>query len=343
MSKKRKSKTRLLSDAFKKLKIKPVPIPFGAKHPEPKCFPLPTHEFSMGLIAPKGSGKTTLLVNLLEFYKGYFHSIFIFSPTIKNDEKWDYVKTLDLLVENKPLRFWLKQQHEKEAQYRNNVIVGDPPATDALAGLLDVNLLAGGKERDKDDKFDGHIPEENFISEYDESTLVDILTKQNKVIDILHERGKPKHLANRCLFIFDDLVGSDLYGHDRKNPFKMFNTNHRHLSSSILMVSQAYKEIQKTVRTNFTCLIIFEIFSDGELEAIYHEYPMGMKKPQWMEMFAHCIKGQHNFLFYDIQKPPEMRIMKNFDSFIHFKEESHSASTLTSSSAPPTASSSHSG
>ena len=100
----------------------------------------------------------------------------------------------------------------------------------------------------------------------------------------------------------------------------MFNTNHRHLSSSILMVSQAYKEIQKTVRTNFTCLIIFEIFSDGELNAISEEYPMGMKRAQWLDMFSHCIQGEHNFLFYDIQKPKAMRIMKNFDSFIHFKD-----------------------
>ena len=317
---------------MKRLKVTPVPIPFGAHHPEPKCYPLPTHEFSMGIIAPKGSGKTTLMVNLLKFYAGYFHSIFIFSPTIKNDEKWDYVKKQKLLVENKELKAWLKKMHDEDTQYRKNKIIGDPPVTDALAGLVDVNLLAGGERRDHDDKFDGLIPEGNFISEYDEGTLVDLLSSQQKVIDILHQKGKSKHLANRCLFLFDDLVGSDLYGQDRKNPFKMFNTNHRHLSSSILMVSQAYKEIQKTVRTNFTCLIVFEIFSDGELEAIYNEYPMGMKKKQWMDMFAHCIKGEHNFLFYDIQKPKAMRIMKNFDSVIYFKDEGHLKNSAKNSS-----------
>ena len=210
MSLKRKKED--LARGFKRLKVKPVPIPYGAKHPDPNCFPLPTHEFSMGLIAPKGSGKTTLLVNLLEFYKGYFHSIFIFSPTIKNDEKWDYVKGLNLLVENKPLKMWLKQMAKKEAEYRGNPVIGEPPVSDALAGLVDVNLLAGGTPRDRDDKFDGHIPEDCFISEYDEGTLVDLLTKQQKVIDILHQHGKTKHLANRCLFLFDDLVGSDLYG-----------------------------------------------------------------------------------------------------------------------------------
>jgi len=41
----------------------------------------------MGLIAPKGAGKTTVICNLLEFYKGYFHTILVFSPTILSDEK----------------------------------------------------------------------------------------------------------------------------------------------------------------------------------------------------------------------------------------------------------------
>lgn len=29
---------------------------------------------------------------MLELYKGYFHEIIIFSPTLLNDDKWDYVR-----------------------------------------------------------------------------------------------------------------------------------------------------------------------------------------------------------------------------------------------------------
>lgn len=65
------------------MKIKPVPIPVGAHHPNVPHNPiLPQHEFTLGLIAPKGSGKTTLIANLLRFYKGYFHTIVVFSPTL---------------------------------------------------------------------------------------------------------------------------------------------------------------------------------------------------------------------------------------------------------------------
>ena len=38
----------------------------------------------MALFAPKGSGKSTTIVNLLDFYKGYFHTILVFSPTVES-------------------------------------------------------------------------------------------------------------------------------------------------------------------------------------------------------------------------------------------------------------------
>lgn len=74
------------------LTVKPVPVPQSAHHPPPPngADILPNHEFTYGIIAPKGSGKTTVICNLLKFYKGYFHTILIFSPTVASDEKWDW-------------------------------------------------------------------------------------------------------------------------------------------------------------------------------------------------------------------------------------------------------------
>jgi len=73
-----------------KLEVKPIPVPASSKHPAPPNDILPQHEFSIGIVAPKGSGKTTVIANLLNFYKGYFHTILIFSPTVLSDEKWDW-------------------------------------------------------------------------------------------------------------------------------------------------------------------------------------------------------------------------------------------------------------
>ena len=47
------------------------------------------------MIAPRGSGKSTLILNMiLDFYKNYFHTIRIFSPTSAGDIKVSCMRTL---------------------------------------------------------------------------------------------------------------------------------------------------------------------------------------------------------------------------------------------------------
>lgn len=277
-----------------KLTVEAIPTPKGFAHPAAKHDALPRHEFSMGLIAPKGSGKTTVLCNLLKFYKGYFHSILVFSPTVASDEKWDWVKSQKLLADNVPLKKWLE-----------NMTGDDNPVVEGPKLEVDLPKYE-----------DGYIPEDCFYSEYDEETLTEIMDEQMKMVKLLKSKGKSKHLANRILIIFDDLVGSSLFSGKKDNPFKRLNTNHRHYSASLLMVTQAYKEIPKTVRTQFSCLIVFEIPNEREVEVIFEENPMYLKRDQWMQVYQHAVDGDHNFMFLNYQKPKRLRIMKNFQKVL---------------------------
>lgn len=274
---------------MKPLLVKKVPVPPTA-HPNPPHPALMKHEFTAGLIAPKGAGKTTVICNLLGFYRNYFHTILVFSPTIDSDEKWDWVKSQKLLKENVELDMFIKESQP------NSISSG---------------IVARKKE------FDARIPEEHFFLEYNEERFVQIMEEQKEMISMLKRKGKTKYLANRILAIFDDLVGSALFSGTRNSYFKGINTRHRHFSASLLMVSQGYKEIPKTVRTNWSVLIVFEIGNEKEVLVIYEEFAMGYKHEDWMEIYKYATEGDHDFLYINFQRPKQLRMMKNFTEIIY--------------------------
>jgi hypothetical protein len=290
----------------KVLVVKPIPVPSQYHHPVPPSEQLPIHEFTLGLIAPKGAGKTTVICNLLHFYKNYFHTILVFSPTINSDEKWDWIKNQKLLIENHPLKKWIKKMSEQRDEDK---IVQPAPLGHELEGLVNQR-----------ESFTGIIPEEHFFDTYQDDKFMEIMEEQMSMIKLLKKHGEPKYLANRILIIFDDLVGSSLFSGTRGSYFKGINTRHRHYSSSFIMVSQGYKEIPKTIRTNWTCLIVFEIGNEREVQVIYEEYAMGLKSDDWMELYKHATEEDHSFLFINFQKPKRMRMMKNFTNYLFIDE-----------------------
>lgn len=298
------------------LTVSEIPVPSKFKHPDAPYDILPKHEFTMGIIAPKGSGKTTLICNLLEFYKGYFHTIYVFSPTVNSDEKWDYIKRQPLLADNKPLKKFLRDYKMKKSKINGPVQKPSEP-------IPEIPIINDPEHKhDDEEKFDPHIPEDCFIEDYTPDMLQELMEGQMTMVKFLRRNGMSKHLANRVLIIFDDLVGSNLYSLSQQNPFKKFNTNHRHYSFSAIEITQAYKEIPKTVRTNFTCGVLFEIPSDKELEVIYEEYPLGLKRKEWDEVYNYCTHDDYGFMFYNFQKPRRLRICKNLDKYIAVADDS---------------------
>lgn len=212
------------------------------------------------------------------------------------------VKRQNLLCENKPLKQWLKKLAQRDSE--NQVVQPAPPSRE-LEGLVNPSPMVDFK-----------IPEDCFYDDYDEDTLAGIMEEQMTIVKMLKKYGQSKHMANRLLIIFDDLVGSSLFNNRKDNPFKRLNTNHRHYSASMLMVTQAYKELPKTVRTNFSSLVLFEIPNEKEVDVIQEENPLYMKKDAWMEAYEHAVEGDHDFMFINYQKPKRLRLMKNFTNVL---------------------------
>jgi hypothetical protein len=288
------------------LSIKKVPVPKGDEHPHPPngAGIMPVHEFTMGLIAPKGSGKTTTLVNLLEIYAGYFNAIYIFSPTIKSDSKWDYVKQLKLLVDNKPLKDWCRKMEQRD---ESNASVQPAPVGIQFGSILE-------KE------FKPEIPEENFFDQYSDSAFKKIMDENKRMVDMLKDHGKLKTLANRILVIFDDQVGSSLFSGKNQAYFKGVNTRQRQHSASFIIVSQGYKEIPKTIRTNWTCLLLYRIGNMKELEVIYEEFEMGLSWEEWYKLYRQATAEKYQFLFIDMYCDEKFAMRKGFDKALNYIE-----------------------
>lgn len=255
-------------------------------------------------LAPKGKGKTTTACNLLKFYRGYFHRIIIVSPTISSDEKWDWAKEQFFLLENKPLKKWL---HEFIQQQKPDEIVQNQPSGE-LQELMN-----------KMQKFTGKIPEEDFIEIGEnlneaEVKLLEILEDQKAMIELLHFYGQPKYLANRLLVILDDLVGSTLF--KLKAWFSGVTTRHRHYGTSFIQMTQAYKEIPKTIRTNSTCLLVYSIGNFKEIQVIYEEFQNDLSWEDWYDAYRYATNEEHDFLFLNFQQEQPLRMMKNFQEFL---------------------------
>ncbi len=363
------------------------------KHPEGFNLPdwMPKHEFLLVMIAPAGSGKTTLLLNiLLNMYKGYWHKINIFSPTVHTDGKWEHVKeckdilmplpktmreneeknnksnqtinaiTVEELIDQieddmysskkstlkhpykasyyKPKENGSHSRHENKAKEKMNKmeylmknILQFPNKDEHDARVMEnflkatyqSNIIGHLKPDDSEDKDHDasqkgtlQMKEDDFKDEYEEDSLNTLMSSQ----DVLTKKLKKqkKDLASnmpRLLWVFDDMVGSGLFNQKRNNAFKRLTVRRRHFYSSLICVTQAYKEIPKTTRTNANILILFKIDSDEELITIYREYPMGLKWPIWMKVYKFCTQEPYSFIMFNLQTSnPDLKICRNFDT-----------------------------
>lgn len=374
------------------LRIDPLDDAWNS-HPPPEHPHLLKHEFTLMLTAPKGSGKTTVLGNLLiKHYKGYFHRVLVFSPTVDNDAKWTTIRnTRGVVKPNHRLVNWweshkdkresakkAKKQEQEAAQQRKltetmqktntgKVLHRAVQVQDVLgvrpSGSVKPSTMSGkgsksvsqqrhqlgdwrkstkdrnvpnpeaskegvaktGEEEEIDwdaaeeymkqaSKSDGKIRDNWVYTHYDEQDLTKVLRGYQSMLRAVTQDGKDKYWMDRVLFVFDDLVGSTLFSLSHKaNPFKELNVRHRHYNASLILVTQAYKEVPKTMRTNASAHILFEIPSESELESIYEENPVCLRKDEWIQVYKAATSEPYSFLFINYQQPRAHQMGKNFE------------------------------
>lgn len=176
------------------------------------------------------------------------------------------------------------------------------------------------KTSEKKKKKEQQVHENEMFEEYDEETLKTLMKKKDDIVKDTKTKQKDPHSlkwmneVERSIFVFDDMVGSGLFSNKRDNAFKRLTVRRRHLFSSVIGVTQAYREIPKTTRTNANALIMFHIDNEEELSTIYEEFPMGLKWKQWMAMVDWATEEPYSFIMFNTQQSdPNLRIIKGFD------------------------------
>lgn len=221
------SPTNIINMNIKKANIK-----------QPPCVQkgiLPAHPFRMYVVGSSGSGKTNFLLNLLSrkcFYKNYFDSILVVSPTALNlDETYQSLK----------------------------------------------------------------LPERNYF-EPSEEVLETIMEIQE---DRIEEYGKEK--SPKVLLILDDIVS---YKQFCSSPILLkFAVMSRHWNISMVILSQAYHRIPKSVRLQMSSIVYFK-GSNRELEVLADDFAApGYSNSAFKNKIKKATNERYSFVFIDINKP----------------------------------------
>lgn len=300
------------------LRVKNVEPRAKFKHPRVAFPQLPQHEFSLMMVAPPGSGKTNLLCwMILKLYRQYFHRIVVCSTTIANDEKWNYLKKQKkMLQRNKKLESILEGTADsKNGNKKWKIVHG--------SGTVETEEPA-----DKELKLD---PDDMFM---DIDQIFPILQEQQDTIEYLkdylreHDRDEDeaKYLADRMLIILDDQAGK--FDAGINSPLNNFVIRHRHYSASVIIVTQAYRAVPKTIRTCCNQLILFDIGSLGELRSIYEERGDLLDEKTWLEMYNYAVKSEpYSFLYFNYKFPPGQRFYKRFEKMLVIEQKKSSTTS----------------
>lgn len=315
---------------FSDLSVKKIELPGVKSFPPVRHKILPQHPFGLQMSAAKGSGKTNLVLNFVsedKFYKGYFHRIIIFSPTVKTDDKWYAVlKMKHILSENKV----------KERILEDIISPKQKHAVGKVVYKSEEDMWKKLKKREEP-AFDGKIQhsdihEEPFTMEAFAKVYNEIYDEVRLIESTLKKQGRDdfnaRYYADRILILIDDQVGTDVgkVG-NRNNPLVQFATRHRHLSCSFIGIAQFFKGFSPGVRTQCNAFIGFELGNDDEQHKIYETLKAGAPWKDWKKLYDFATEEPFDFFYFNNHFPRGSRAFKNFDYVLRIQAKGPNGKT----------------
>jgi hypothetical protein len=249
---------------------------------------VPQHPFTCYITGAKCSGKSTLILNLLlkeEFLNGKFNKVYFVSKTCKLDAKLNVLKEKDITIPNYKL-IKLLRSLKKKKQIMSSI--------DDIPEDLTRNM-------DEDD----------FIEDITPEFLEQIIQEQKYII-----KNFGKQFADRILIVLDDSISDKTLN---TSFFKNMVFNSRHLNISMIIVSQSYYCLQKSVRNNNSHLILYETGNISELKDIYSENAGKHSFNTFLKMYRECVDEPFGFIVINYQNPMKYRFQNQFKQFLQIE------------------------
>ena len=266
-------------------------VPLDKQVDKTKISTVPKPPFTMMICASKGGGKSTLILNMLlnpNLLRDKFNEVYIMSPTASLDTKMSVLRNTDFLAKNR--RLWNAIKRVKRR--RQDILSSNEPTE--IVNFEDIP---------------SHLTDENYIDDLDLDALESLIEKQKYTIEHFG-----KDTANNVLVVMDDLASES--NKMAGNRFKKLLFLSRHYKISMIIITQAYFAIPKSIRLNNSQLVLFETSNKKELDKIYEENNAGLSFNDFMKLYKECVKDDYGFMVINYQVPKRFRFANQFKYFL---------------------------
>lgn len=153
------------------------------------------------------------------------------------------------------------------------------------------------------------LPAKNFYP-CEEEVLERIMELQEEEV----EEKKSKARARKVLVLLDDFISYREFTH---SPILLkFAVMSRHWNISMMLLSQAYHRVPKSVRLQMSAITYFK-GSNKEHRVLAEDFGApGMSHKAFIEKIEEATSERFNFFFIDLHRPLESRYRKNLEEII---------------------------
>jgi hypothetical protein len=147
--------------------------------------------------------------------------------------------------------------------------------------------------------------DEDIIKIHEEEELEHL----DDILKDIIKNQKQKDIDDRkhVLIVLDDMVE---YFKTSKTLSKLPCFN-RHYKISLILITQSFVALDRTIRKNATSYILFQIYNKRDLDDIENE--IGLNFPNFMDYYREATKEKYNFLYIDAR---DMALYHNFKKLL---------------------------